>query len=147
MDQVSSDLRIEAYFDALHGIPSWAVKAAREAVVRGDTEFGRPWGPGPVEFAELCRVQVKPLLDDLKQIDTLLLAEPIERAVSENEKARVTAGFAKLKSDLAGKHKRSAHQVYEDAMRGLESRAMEIGVDFRTAFDSIPDTPPHRSGE
>lgn len=136
-DQLSSDLRVETYFDALNGLPGWAVRQARLRIVNGETEYGRPWGPGPIEFADLVRQQVKPIRDDLQDVDTLLSAEPIDKPPTEAEKARVAAKIEGLKDEFRVKEKAWRTGTIE----ALKLRAGELGVDFETAFDSISDQP------
>lgn len=131
-DQVSSDLRVETYFDALEGFPAWAIHDARMLVVNGLTAFGRPWGPGPIEFADLVKQVLRPLGDDLRDLSAILLAAPLDHEPPADERARVAQGFDGLRASF---NKRSAHQVYEDAMAGLKARAP--GVDL----DKIPSAP------
>ena len=99
-DQISSDLRVETYFEALDGLPVWAVREAREAIVNGQTAYGRPWGPGPVEFADLVRLILRPIRNDLCQLEAIAAAEPLDSEPPPEERARVAEGFAKLKAEL-----------------------------------------------
>jgi len=80
-DQVSSDLRIEAYFEALDDLPAWAAEEARLAIVRGRTDYGKPWGPGPTEFAELVKLVLAPMQRDLGDVEALLIAAPGDEVI------------------------------------------------------------------
>lgn len=131
-DQVSSDLRIETFFEALEGMPAWAVREARLQIVNGQTAFGRPWGPGPVEFAELVRGVVKPVQDDLRELAIIEKATALEVEPTATERGFIEQGFEDLKASFG---KRSAHRVYEDAMAGLRARAPDVNLDL------IPDAP------
>lgn len=136
-DQVSADLRVEAYFAALDGLPAWAVSEARQRVVNGETAYGRPWGPGPVEFADLVRGVLRPLADDLRDVRTLLRAEAQEIAPPPEEYARVSLGFDDLRASFGGRG--TAHHEHEDALSGLARRARENGLELETALAGIPD--------
>jgi hypothetical protein len=101
--ETDADLRAEAYFEALDGLPAWAVGEARRLIVKGDTEFGKPWGPTVTEFADLVRSVVAPVKDDLAAVEQLLAARPIGEQTSPAERARVVSGFDKLKVEIAGR--------------------------------------------
>lgn len=103
MDDVPMELRAGMFFDALDDLPAWAVRETRMNIVAGMTKFGRPFGPGPIEFADLVRVTLKPFRDDQRDLDTLLLAKPITVEPTPAERQRVVDGFAKLKADIAPK--------------------------------------------
>lgn len=100
MDDISSDLRIEMFFEALDGLPAWAVREARLSIVAGRTSFGRPFGPGPIEFADLVRSALLTINDDLRDIGTLLSAPSLDEEATPDERARVKSGFDKLKFEM-----------------------------------------------
>lgn len=134
-ENVSADLRIDAYYAALAGLPAWTVVTAVNDILAGKTAYGRPWGPWPVELGDECRKLLKPVSDDLRGLQGLLAAEQ-EWEPSPEERKRVEEGFQHLRASFGG---RTAHEVYEDAMAGLRRRADANGVDFDAAMAKIKD--------
>ena len=122
---VSGALRADAYMGAVSRYPTWAIAAACEAVFAGKSAFGRPWGPGPVELADLVRKIIQPFAEELRDLETLAAVGGFTEP-SPAERERVKEGFEKLRVDLAAGQTtygpRSAHQIYEDAM-GFEKPA------------------------
>lgn len=139
----SASLRVEAYFDALGSAPVWAVREARLKIIRGDAldENGKAldkrFAPTPPQFAELVRLELRPFRGDLEDLVALAAVEPYFEPTA-TERGFISQGFDDLRASF---DKRTAHQVYEDAMAGLASRARAIGVDFDKAMDAIPDQP------
>jgi hypothetical protein len=136
-DQVSADLRAETYFEALDGLPAWAVAEARRRIVAGSTPFGRPWGPGPIEFSDLVREVVKPVKQDLIDLELIDLAAPPEDMPSEESKQRVAAMVDQFKADLGAKTAATQHRA---AVAGLEAKAVALGLPSNI-LDTIPDAP------
>lgn len=140
-DQISADLRVETYFEALDGLPAWAVARARQEIIGGRTPFGRPWGPGPIEFADLVREMVKPAQDDLRDLETIDQTGPAEREPTDEERERVAAMIDGLKADFGA---RTRAQMHRSAVDGLTQRAAALGLGA-DILDAIPDAP-ERSG-
>jgi hypothetical protein len=96
-----ASLRIAAYFDALADAPAWAVRQARLRVVSGehigslDTRFA----PSPPQFAGVVRGILRPLQDDLADLERISVAVA-EHVPTEAERERVKEGFAKLRASL-----------------------------------------------
>ena len=123
---MSTALRVEAYSDALGTAPAWAVYEARLKVVRGETKgLDQRFMPTPPQFANLVREILRPWQAELADLTCLVSIDP-EIDPTFGERARINAGFEKLKFDLAASQTtygpRSAHQIYEDAM-GFEKPA------------------------
>lgn len=93
-------LRVDAYFDAVEGAPLWAVRQARLRVVRGEVgSLDTRFAPAPAQFAGIVRDTLKPLRDDL--LDLEKLSEAVAEYVpTPAEKARVAQGFEDLKRSL-----------------------------------------------
>lgn len=133
-----AELRMEAYFEALAGVPGWTVREARGRIIRGETTLNPSFMPTPPQMAELARAILEPIRSDLRRLEALATADA-NREPPPEERARVTEAFDKLKGEM--RPKVSAHQVYEDAMAGLQKRARDNGVDFQAALNSIPNQP------
>lgn len=135
-----AELRMAAYFEALEGVPAWAAGEARGKVMRGEAGIDMRFAPTPPQFAATAKNILEPLRRDLAKLEQVATAIEADRDnPSEAEQARVAEGFAALKADM--RPSRTAHQVYEDAMAGLQRHARENGVDFETAFAAVPDAP------
>lgn len=138
---MTASLRIEAYSDALHDAPAWAVHEARLRIVRGAVEgLDKRFAPTPPQLAEIVAGILRPLRDDLSTLCELEAIGVIEEP-SEEERARVASGFVALAEELG---KESAATVAARARASLETRAGAMGLD-RSAIDALPDAPP-RSG-
>lgn len=111
MDDVSLDLRNESYFEALVGLPAWAVAEARRRIVTGSTAFGRPWGPGPIEFADMVRDVLKPVRADLNDLRTIESVDPWHEPTPE-ERALIGA----LMDDLAASLRPSKADTRQSAI-------------------------------
>src|SRR3990167_7572094 len=93
--------RMEAYFEALHGVPAWAVEEARYAIVRGEAVgLNDTWAPTPPQLAKIAKERMKTVQADLNDLILIEQAKPIDVAVSEAERERVNVGFDKLKMEL-----------------------------------------------
>lgn len=92
--------RVDAYFEALHGIPAWAVDEARKCIITGmAAECAGSFAPTPPQLAAVCR---RMLAQDTKIIADLerILAAASEHGPSDAERERVSSGFDRLKADL-----------------------------------------------
>src|SRR3990167_4482687 len=75
--------RMEAYFEALHDVPAWAVEDARYAIVRGNVDLNDTWAPTPPQLAKIARERMKSAQADLSDLILIEQAKPIDEAVSE----------------------------------------------------------------
>lgn len=104
-DATSSDLRMEAYFEALSGLPAWAVREARARIIRGETMLDTRFAPTPPQFADLVRLVVKPIKRDLRELVDIARADIEFKEPSKPEHERVITGFEKLKFSLSPNRK------------------------------------------
>lgn len=100
-DATSSELRIEGYFEALAGLPAWAVAEARARIIRGETMLDARFAPTPPQLADIVRMVVKPLECDLRDLADIARADIEFKEPTKPEHDRVMNGFEKLKFDLA----------------------------------------------
>jgi hypothetical protein len=142
-----AELRQLAYLEAVADFPAWAVQEAvrmwRDGLMLAEGE-NRNFVPKPAELMRLVRLVMEPAIRERDSTQRLL--EAIDAAKAEptpEERAAVAKGFDALRGEM--RPERTAHQVSEDAMSGLERRATANGIDFQTAFDSIPDAKPPAS--
>lgn len=86
--------------DALAGIPAWAVYAAVQSVLRGDTDVDQRFAPTPPQIASLSMARLRQVMSDLTTLKRLELAT-IEWVPTPAERDRVAAGFERLKMEIA----------------------------------------------
>lgn len=133
-------LRMEAYFDALFGIPAWAVEQARLKVIRREVATLNPtFAPTPPEFGEIARNIVAPLRADLNRMEEIAQATANLEPTPE-ERERIVTGFDNLKAEL-GPRGNSADQIYDDADRALRKRLRDLGRP-ETDLDGIANSKP-----
>lgn len=100
-DATSSELRIEGYFEALSGLPAWAVADARGRIIRGETMLDARFAPTPPQLADIVRKIVQPLERDLRDLADIARADIEFKEPTNAEHQRVKDGFEKLKFDLS----------------------------------------------
>jgi hypothetical protein len=102
-------LRIGAYFDALSDAPVWAIRQARLKVISGEYvgSLDSRFAPTPPQFAGIVRSILKPLRDDLADLEKISAAVA-DHVPSAEERARVAQGFEDLKHSLPSGQKREA---------------------------------------
>ncbi len=96
-----ADLRMEGYFEALAGVPAWAVGEARGRILRGEVTLGHGFCPTPPELANVVRVVLRPMRADLDDMRKILAASSPQEPTPE-ERERVAEGFKRLRADLTG---------------------------------------------
>lgn len=130
-----TELRMETYFDALDGMPAWAVDEACRAIVRGETGLDGRFAPTPPQLAAATADRMRQLRADLRDLDTLLKVE-VEADESPEAKARVAAGFDALRREL----RLQAPSAIDEAQAQARFIALcrEAGVDPK----NVPDQPP-----
>jgi hypothetical protein len=97
---VPADVRMAAYFEALRDAPTWAVEAARVAIIDGKTALSPTFAPTPPELAGVVRLVMQPARKDLSDLEKIAAARSIEAARSDEERRRVEGGFERLRADL-----------------------------------------------
>lgn len=92
--------RMDAYFEALHGIPAWAVDEARKAIIAGKVpDLSGVWAPTPPQLAKVARMAMERdqrVLVDLERIAAAKQFEDIDQRASR----RIADGFDRLRADL-----------------------------------------------
>lgn len=141
----SADLRVDAYAEALAGLPSWALREARWRIVRGEAtvtvgDETRPldmrFAPTPPQLASIVRDIVKPYRDDLADLTDLVRIEP-NRDPDPAERKRVSDGFDALLDSLGRPAPGAAAQRARDR---LAERARAMGLD-EGVIDLLPSAP------
>lgn len=130
---------MEAYFDALGGVPSWAVADARLKVIRREVATLNPtYAPTPPEFGEIARRILSPIRGDLARLEAIATAADDHEPTPE-ERARVAEGFAELRGELKGEP--DPQTAFNANWADLERRARDNGHDPKAAMDAIQDQP------
>lgn len=124
---------MEAYFEALDGIPAWAVSDARLAALRGDGGCDPRFAPTPTQLALIARQKLQRVRDEISILTRLRDAAEGYQEPPSDEVDRVSKGFAELKAMLAPKRE-------ESPLKQFDAMCAEAGVDP----DSIPDAPVKR---
>lgn len=101
---VSADLRVDAYAEAIGAAPAWAVQRARLRVVRGEVEGLDPrWCPTPPQFALLVRAELETPKRELADLRAIAMAqpadEPVPPEVRERRAAELQALAEKFRAD------------------------------------------------
>jgi hypothetical protein len=99
-DAQSTKLRMQAYFEALDGIPVWAVSAARLAALRGEGDCDPRFAPTPTQIALLAKSRLQNIRDEIALLDKLARAKVESPEPAPDEYERVSRGFADLKALL-----------------------------------------------
>lgn len=99
---VPADLRAQAYFEALDGIPAWAIAEARGVIFRGEAPNVSPrFAPTPPEFRRVCEAVLRPIRGDLSML--LAIRDAIDkREPTIEERERVSRGLDDLVAELVG---------------------------------------------
>lgn len=98
--KAEAKLLVQAYIDALSPLPLWAIREAYQEWLGGT--WGNPsFAPKPSELAERTRRHLNFVESDLRELRILLQADSYtDYTPSEDEHARVCAGFEELKKAL-----------------------------------------------
>lgn len=98
--KTAAEALVNSYFEALDGVPAWAVERASRDVVQGRaSRQNDEWAPTPPAFAQISRKAMESDRRDLAQLDRIMLALS-ESGPSPEERERVSEGFDKLKATL-----------------------------------------------
>lgn len=103
----SGKARGEAYLEALDDLPPWVVAAAVRRWNRGSAgdQHDYRWAPAPATLRKIAMdelAEVKPIVLHLENLLSAVLPEEAIQRPTQEERARVNDGFAKLKADLSG---------------------------------------------
>jgi hypothetical protein len=136
------ELRQLAYLESVAKVPAWAVEQAARAWRDGAhwaEGENRNFVPKPAELMRLVNLALAPTLKERTGTERLLAAIEASRdSQTDEERARVGERFAAFKT---GMQPARGPTDYEAAMDGLQRHARNNGVDFETAFASIPNAP------
>jgi len=137
-DDVSAELRMEAYFEALAGVPAWIVAEARLACLRGEGGCDPRFAPTPSQLSGICRDRLRRMADEMAELIRIAEAQPTWEEPSAEERKRVADGFKALRASL-GSQKTDVTQ--ESALDALRQRCLDNGI-TTDAIDALPDAPP-----
>lgn len=132
--EVSADLRLAAYYEALGDVPAWAVNSAVARVIRGDGPSDGRFSPTPPQLSQLARAELEQTRRDLADIAAISDARPLQVEPDEDERARVAAGFDALRTELAP----AKVDGVMSARVAFAERCAALGIDP----DDIPDARP-----
>ncbi len=136
----SAEQRVEAYLEALGGIPAWAVDEARKLIITGmAAECAGSWAPTPPQLVAVCRRILKPDMDIIRDLERVLDAAD-NTEPDKGERERVIDGFAGLRNKLAASNERGKPVITPEMARArFEEMCKAAGV----SPDSIRDQPEH----
>lgn len=134
-------LRITAYFEAIAGLPLWAIRDVRVRVVQGMiSDFDRRFAPTPPQFADAVRKVVAPTNPFL---DARRATGQEPESPLQPRSDRVINGFEDLKQEMASRISGKKPPKWDaNPEAALRQRAAANGVDYDTAMSSIPDAKP-----
>ena len=112
-NELSAEVRGEAFMAALDDVPAWAVRAAVRRWYRGECgknakgeAYDCHWCPAPAELRRIALAEMYPLNERLHAIEALLGAEPRREFSEEHRRsmcARLTELSMNLQTSLVGK--------------------------------------------
>lgn len=136
-DEISTELRMEAYFEALTGIPAWAVSEARTDVIRGVAGLDPRFAPTPPQLADLARAKLALIGDELTMLRRIETARIESCEPTPEEHEIVSKGFADL---LAWLGKKDDEHLRVEAMEGLRATCRELGIP-ESSIEELPEAP------
>ena len=78
----AAEARASFYLDAVDDVAPWAIDAAIKRWVRGDVENANvDFAPSPGALRRLCETEIEPFKQQMRQIERLLSAVSIDRAM------------------------------------------------------------------
>jgi hypothetical protein len=78
----ATDARLGFYLDAIGDVAPWAIDAAIKRWVRGDVENANvDFAPSPGALRRLCEAETEPFKQQMRQVERLLSAVSIDRAM------------------------------------------------------------------
>jgi len=78
----AAEARANFYLDAVDDMAPWAIDAAIKRWVRGDVDNANvDFAPSPGALRRLCEVEIEPFIQQIRQIERLLAAVSIDRAM------------------------------------------------------------------
>lgn len=138
----SDDARmvIAAYVEMLSDLPPWSVIDACRQWATGRAGSDAPaFPPSASQLHESAARNIQRFAFERSRIMDSLAAK--ECPVSEEERARVAAGFDALTNSFAGRREAIQKASVTSARSALEDRCDEMGID-RSAIDELKDAPP-----
>jgi hypothetical protein len=97
---VPAEQRMDAYFEALHGVPAWAADEARKAIITGSVpDLSGIWAPTPPQFAKVARAMLEGSRRTLAELERIAAAKAYED-IDQGVRERVSDGWGKLRADL-----------------------------------------------
>ena len=136
-DGVSSELRMEAYFEALSGVPAWIVSEVRLATLHDKLGGDPRFAPTPTQFGAPCRDRMRRISEEIAELRRIERATPGYEDPAPEVKARVSEGFKALRRTLGSN---SDEITGDKARETLLAKCEEMGIPV-SALDAIPDAP------
>lgn len=100
VETVPAKLRVASYIDALADMPLWAIREARQRIVRGEADLDGRFAPTPPQVASIARRLTEPVRDELRTLEEITTAKDPGYEPGPEERARIAEGFAKLRTDI-----------------------------------------------
>ena len=126
---------IAAYVSALSDLPPWSVGEAAKQWARGKAGSDAPaFPPSSAQLYASAEANISRLRLERSRIADAL--EAVEHQPSELERARVAAGFDRLRDSLSPRKKLEG----DSARASLEQRCRDLGID-PSVIDTIKDQP------
>lgn len=96
-------MMVGGYLAVLRDLPAFAILGACAAWARGEAAGQRPgWAPATDELRTAAMAILRPYQWERAKLDQFLRAKEVDdRPTSQEERARIIAGFEKVKAELA----------------------------------------------
>jgi hypothetical protein len=142
---VDADMQLEGYYEALDGIPAWAVGDARRKILRGDADrsiradLNLRYPPTPPQLALQCRAVLAPIRLELARLQRIREAIANLEEV-EVKSLKVRSGLDQLAASFT--REKAPPRELDRAVNyaALEARLIEKGMDPKL-LEGIPDAP------
>ena len=138
--RANEDVRdvVTKYVTELHDLPTWAIEMACNAIRLGQAKnISMTYPPSTIELRVLVLSYLKPLRDEMINIDQVLTAEKYREPISDAERQRVGVKMKNLADELRDK----ASDEFSEETKSEMARKSLIGKVGEAAFDAIPNAP------
>jgi hypothetical protein len=126
---------IAAYVSSLSDLPPWSISDAAKQWARGKAGSDAPaFPPSSAQLYASAEANISRLRLERSRIADALQA--VEHQPTDDERARVAAGFDRLRDSLSPRKKLER----DSARASLEQRCRDLGID-PSAIDAVPNQP------